>query len=333
MPQGDALGGRRSFADRYPGLIMLLMAGTLLVPALTTVLTIKRPRPLPDHGPDISPYGYTVSLLLWIVPIVVILSALGWRAVLRDRGTIQWGAATATAVILCIVSTSLELLFGARFFTFDNHQATVGFSVPVWGGHIPVEELFFYLLGYLAILLCYIWCDEVWLYKYNFADYADVLKEEFGKAPGLARERMKRLVRKIRNRLLGVAVATSVLVVAIALSGGHWPQYLAFVVPAGLLPIAVFWGITKPYVNWQALSFTFFIVLLVSLLWETTLGVPYRWWGYQREYMAAFSVHPWSSLPVEAVLVWALAPWTTIIVYEVIKIWLAAGRVGAEMKG
>jgi hypothetical protein len=36
---------------------------------------------------------------------------------------------------------------------------------------------------------------------------------------------------------------------------------------------------------------------------------------------------------VEAVLVWTLAPWTTIIVYEVIKIWLAAKSVAADAKG
>jgi hypothetical protein len=331
MPQGGALDGRRNFAARRPGLITLMMVGTLLVPALCTVLTVKRPLPVPDHGPDISPYGYSVSLFLWIVPIVVILSALGWRAVLRERGTVQWRAAMVTAALLCIVSTGLELLFGARFFSFANARATVGVSIPVWRGHIPVEELLFYLLGYLAILLFYVWCDEVWLQKYNLDDYADVLRKELRSRPDSARKEMEGLVRRIKRRFIAVAVVTGTLVLVIALSGSPWPQYLSFVLLAGVLPVVVFWRIAERFVNWQALSFTLFIVLLVSLLWETTLGVPYRWWGYQREYMAAFSVRPWFGLPVEAVLVWALAPGTTIVVYEVVKIWLAARAVRAGL--
>jgi hypothetical protein len=333
FPQGGALDGRRGFAARRPGLITLMMAGTLVVPALCTVLTIREPLPVTDHGPDSSPYGYSVSLLLWIVPIVVILSALGWRAVLRDRGTIQWRAAMATAVLLCIVSTGLELLFGARFFTFANEKATVGVSVPVWRGHVPLEELLFYLLGYLAILLFYIWCDEVWLQKYNLDDYADVLRKGLERSPDLARQQMQGLVRRISVRLIAVVVVTATLVFVIALSGSQWPQYLSFVLLAGVLPVVVFWRIAAPYVNWQALSFTLFIVLLVSLLWETTLGVPYQWWGYRHEYMAALQVRPWSGLPAEAVLVWALAPWTTIVVYEVFKVWLAAAAIQAGLKG
>jgi hypothetical protein len=331
MPQQGALDGRRSFAARKPGLIMLMMVGTLLVPALCTVLTIKRPPPLPDNGPDISPYGYSVSLFLWIVPIVVILTGLGWRAVIRERRAIQWRAAMATAGLLCVVSTGLELLFGARFFAFANARATVGVSIRVWRGHIPLEELLFYLLGYLAILLLYVWCDEVWLQKYNLDDYADVLRRELRSRPDTARKEMEGLVRQIIRRVAAVGVVIGLLVIVMASSGSPWPQYLLFVLLAGVLPVVVFWRIAERFVNWQALSFTLFIVLLVSLLWETTLGVPYRWWGYQREYMAPISVRPWFGLPVEAVLVWALAPGTTIVVYEVVKIWLAARAVKAGL--
>ena len=44
---------------------------------------------------------------------------------------------------------------------------------------------------------------------------------------------------------------------------------------AALLPAAM------PVINWRAFSLAVFIILLISLLWEATLAVPYGWWGFQ----------------------------------------------------
>ncbi len=35
---------------------------------------------------------------------------------------------------------------------------------------IPIEEFIFYITGFMAVLLIYIWCDEYWLEAYNI-DY------------------------------------------------------------------------------------------------------------------------------------------------------------------
>jgi len=73
-------------------------------------------------------------------------------------------------------------------------------------------------------------------------------------------------------------------------------------------------------------SVTFFAFLLVSLLWEATLAVPYGWWGYKMDAMIGLTVDAWSHLPVEAVLVWFAVTYSTVIWYEVFKIWQASER-------
>lgn len=87
----------------------------------------------------------------------------------------------------------------------------------------------------------------------------------------------------------------------------------------------------RPFINWRAFSFALFLTLLISLLWEVTLGVPYQWWGYQDERMVGLFIGAWSGLPVEAVCVWIAVTYMTVIVFEVVKIWLASGRQAKAM--
>ena len=62
------------------------------------------------------------------------------------------------------------------FFTFLNRKATLG--IDFWGylpgqgrrQQIPIEEIAFYSLGFLAVLLAYIWGDEIWCGAYNIND-------------------------------------------------------------------------------------------------------------------------------------------------------------------
>jgi hypothetical protein len=51
-----------------------------------------------------------------------------------------------------------------------------------------------------------------------------------------------------------------------------------------------FFRTAQPFSNWRAFGLTFFLILLVSLLWETTLGVPYGWWGYRPPAMIGIDV-------------------------------------------
>jgi hypothetical protein len=61
-----------------------------------------------------------------------------------------------------------------------------------------------------------------------------------------------------------------------------------------------------------------------------TLAVPYGWWGYRPQTMLGLFIGAWTGLPVEAVCVWFAVTYTTVITYEVIKIWKALGTGALE---
>ena len=104
------------------------------------------------------------------------------------------------------------------------------------------------------------------------------------------------------------------------------PLYFTFLVLAAIIPSAALFRATRDFINWRAFSFTFFLILLVSVIWEVTLAQPYRWWEYQNDQMLGIFIKAWFGLPIEAVLVWVAVTFTTVITYEVVKIWQASGK-------
>lgn len=296
----------------WSGPAVLTLIGVLLVvPATFTLLTVERPgeRVIP---PDPTPYGYTVSLLLFLVPIV----ALGWWLARRPDLVLARRALKWAIPLLFVLGFALDFLFAHLFFTFTNLDATLGVEVPVVGGKVPVEEFVFYLTGFVAVLLTYLWADEAWLARYNDGDYAGALR-----GGG----------RLLRFHAWSLAVGLVLLALGWAYkqflsADPGFPAYYAFLLAASIVPAMALLGAVKSFVNWRAFSLTFFWILLVSLLWEGTLASPYGWWGYQPQAMLGIDVDAWSYLPIEAVLVWFAVTWTTVIVYEVIKLWLASGK-------
>jgi hypothetical protein len=87
-----------------------------------------------------------------------------------------------------------------------------------------------------------------------------------------------------------------------------------------------FFPVARRFINWRALSLTLFFMLLVSLLWEATLAVPYNWWSFQHRQMMGLFIGAWSRLPIEEVCVWIAVTYATAIVFEVVKVWLASER-------
>jgi hypothetical protein len=131
------------------------------------------------------------------------------------------------------------------------------------------------------------------------------------------------------------------LIVALILTGGAWyykkhlalpedqtgfPGYFTFLVLGALLPAMSFFPVARRLINWRALSLTLFLMLLVSLLWEATLAVPYGWWSFQHRQMIGLFVGAWSGLPIEEVCVWIAVTYATVIVFEVVKVCLASER-------
>ncbi len=305
---------------RTPWTDAKVVAGTVLtltIPAILTLRSVRVPQAVVPVETNPSPLGYTRSLSLFLIPIAVLV----WWFLRHPEFHIQRRAFFLTLAGLLPLGFGLDILFAHTFFTFKNRAATLGLEVPVVGGSVPVEEFAFYLLGFLTMLLLYIWCDEYWLEAYNVPDY---------RAEARGVERVVRF--HLPSLLIGLALAAAGIVYKRFFSGtpGDVPGYYLFLVATALVPSLFLFPTALPFINWRALSFTYFLLQLISLLWEATLAAPYQWWGYRPEPMLGVTIGAWTGLPIEAVLVWMASTYTTVIFYEVAKVVVALDRTWRE---
>ena len=91
--------------------------------------------------------------------------------------------------------------------------------LPAVGGSVPVEELLFYAMGPVAIVLVYACADELWLKKYNPPD--DLLN--------------LKLI-QLSPRLAVVAAVAAVAALVIWRVNGTFPVYFALLVAGAVLP-------------------------------------------------------------------------------------------------
>ena len=325
-------GSRGDGSPRSSFLTVLLILAMLAGPAALTLHRVRVPAVVDVAFPNPSPYGYTVSLLLFIVPIVVIG---GWL-VPRDDVRISKRSFLLTMALLIPVGVILDFFFAHLFLTFPNPAATLGIPAPALGactkchifvgsathivvGSVPIEEYIFYFTGFITVLLLYIWLDEYWLSAYSVPG-TDPMRSAF--------QRLLRFhpqsVALAGVLIFGAVICRSVYDHHHAVSG--FPGYFVFLAVAALGPSSALFPAAVPVVNWRAFSLVLFVMLLTSLLWEATLGVPYGWWGYQPTQMMGVFVTAWNFLPIEAVCVWIAVSFQTVMVYEVVKRWQSSGR-------
>jgi hypothetical protein len=293
------------------------IAAALIVPAAIALRTVIHPAILQAASDNPTPLGYTWSLALFIVPI----GALAWWFACRPDLKFPRKAFWRTIAVLTPLGFALDLLFGNAFFVFPNKAATLRCEIPALGGAIPIEEFIFYLTGFVVVLLSYIWCDEYWMAAYNVPDYEEAAKN------------VPRIVRfHFASVLLGVALIAAAILYRkfVADVSEGFPWYFTYLACASLIPSAGFFYTAQRFINWRAFSFTFFLLLLLSLLWEVTLALPYGWWEYRGNILIGLQIGAWSGLPIEAVCVWLAVTFTTVITYEVIKIWKALGTRALE---
>jgi len=292
--------------------VVFAIAAALIVPAAIALRTVTHPATLQATSDNPTPLGYTWSLALFIIPI----GALAWWFARRPDLKFPRKAFWRTIAVLTPLGFALDLLFGNAFFMFPNKAATLGCEIPALGGPIPIEEFIFYLTGFMLVLLSYIWCDEYWMAAYNVPDYKEAARD------------IPRIVRfHFASVVLGIVLISAAIVYREFVSGASegFPWYFTYLVCASLIPSAGFFHTAQRFINWRAFSFTFFLLLLISLLWEVTLALPYGWWEYRGNILVGLQIGAWSGLPIEAVCVWLAVTFTTVITYEVIKIWKALG--------
>lgn len=253
--------------------------------------------------------GYTRSLLLFLVPVLC-GAAWIWRD-RRGRRTVQWRALATTVSVWTTIGWLLDLALAATFFRFPDHAATCGVAVPgldlasLGFVPVPIEEFVFYLLGFLAAITTYLWLD-----RRVFVRRLALVR---GHGPNRARVHAPTLA------------AGAVALAAAWWEKGSLPGYASFLVVAVVIPNAWLMPVAWPRVNRRALAAAMVVLAALAALWETTLALPNGWWAYEERHMVALIETPWSRLPIEAVAVWLLWPWTTVLTYEAL-----CARAGAE---
>jgi len=296
-----------------PAAIMFGAIAAVIIPTIATLLSVKDPGKLYITSANPTPYGYTISLLLFIIPMLFLI----WWLVRHPKMPFQKKAFVRTLLLLLPLGFVLDYAFGSVFFYFPNPGATLEiFVTDMTGGKLPVEEFVFYLTGFVTVLLLYVWCDEYWMAAYNPLDYKKTSME----------------VEKLLHfhwLSIGWGVGLIVLAVLYKWLFSEWngfPWYFTYLVAASFIPSAGLFCSTRRFINWRAFSFVFFFILLISLIWEATLASPYGWWRYHDEAMMGVYIGAWNRLPVEAVMVWMAVTYTTVIIFEAVKIWVASGK-------
>jgi hypothetical protein len=248
---------------------------------------------------------YTLSLLIWIIPIIAVSFFSLKRGLVSRKKT---RAMFITIAVFTVIGSVLDLVFGRAFFIFPNPHAVVGMSIK----GIPVEEFLFYITGLWFILSFYVFCDEWFLKKYNPPD------EHYARY----RSRIKRLLfMHFPSCLWAILLFVAGLVCKQLLNheGPLIPGYFFFLVCAVVVPFILFYRITRLFVNWRAYQFVLLVIILISIIWEVTLALPRGYWGYRKGPMLGLFIGVWHGLPLEAVFVW-VAGSTIILFYEFIKI-------------
>ena len=226
-----------------------------------------------------------------------------------------------TIGILAPIGCLLDVICAQWFFCFPNPRTTLGILAPALGHWVPFEEYVFYFTGFIVILLLYVWMSEFWLAAYTVQDYR-----------GESRALPKLL------KFHPTSLAVGVVLIAAAFFYKKWfspvhdgvPGYSIVLIAGGLVPSMSFYPATRRFINWRALSLTMLMILLISMLWEATLALPYGWWNYQHHAMVGLFIGAWSDLPIEAIVVWLAVTYGTVILFEAVKIWQASGRKARE---
>lgn len=304
-------------APRASSWLTLVMLGLIAVPAFFALRTVRAGPPPAALSPEPSPYGYTVSLLFFLLPSCAVLL---WLAFHKDihvsKKSLLW-----TVALLFPAGALLDFFFASDFFVFPNPGATLGIGAPALHRPVPVEEYVFYLAGFLCVTLFYIWLDEYWLEAYSVPSTAE-LRINF-------------------RRLLGFHPHSALLAIVLISAAieyrrrfvpqlGGFPGYFAFLVLIALVPSSILLSAARPVVNWRAFSLTAVLVVCISLLWEVTLALPYGWWDFRDQAMIGVRVVAWHRLPIEEPILWVAVTYASVLVYEVVKRWKASGRRAAH---
>lgn len=304
--------------------VTLAVAGTL------SIVQVRVSQRTVDVFETASPLGYTFSLALFALPCAIFGVWVGRS----PRTPIQRRASVITLILLIPLGFILDVLFGRAFLTFPSHHSTLGILLPGydlrtgwrglfgpgWSAFLPLEEFLFYALGFVAMLLIYIWGDEV-LFRASKVD-------DRQRTPAVFRGWKATLPFWLIVGAVLFGIAWLIRRSVPSVSGHAFPGYFLFLLIGSIIPSLFCSRVAFQFINWRSLALSWLFVLAIGQYWEASLGIPYGWWGYQPDQMMGIFLKPFCDLPIEAACVWTLGTWTTVIIYETVLTALCAGRRG-----
>ena len=131
----------------------------------------------------------------------------------------------------------------------------------------------------------------------------------------------------------GLAIVAAVVVKQFTSAPGWFPGYFTFIVIFVAVPSLMIFRIGFRFINLPAFQFTVLTIVIIAMLWEVTLALPYGWWGYRPSQMIGLFIRPWSDLPIEAAMLWVAAAWSNVSTYELARLWYHRNEPAAAQSG
>jgi hypothetical protein len=179
---------------------------------------------------------------------------------------------------------------------------------------IPLEEALFYLGSAALLRLLYMWAAEDMFKEYSLPR-DEYVREAHAALP----------VVQWNKRLIITAFVILAVGVLIKKFGWHdnhdgFPYYLLAELVIVFVPLCALYNKVHKFTNPRAFLFVMVLQVLVSIVWEATLALPYGYWNYRPQSMVGLVAVPWSNLALEACFLWVSVAWGVMFMYELSKI-------------
>jgi hypothetical protein len=320
--------------------VLVFIAAWVAAVALA-IAAVDIPPPLPGEASTLSG-GYTYSLVLVLLPWGFLL---WWFQKARDEFDLRaiGKAVFWNAVMFGVLWTALDIFLAHRFFTFPEENTHLLPQIPgyTWSGacstiwtfsnlscyelNIPLEEVVFYLVSAALLRMLYMWGTEDFFRLYTLPRSSYVEKAHLALP----------LV-KLNKTLLVVGLVILATGIAVKKAGWHgneagFPYYLVALLTIVFGTLIALHTRVHKFTNSRAFLFAMALQVVISLVWEGTLALPYRFWNYQMTAMVGLTAVPWSNLAIEACFLWVSVGWSVMLWYEASKIKAVTGRSWPEV--
>ena len=325
----------------YQKVLVFIAVWVLAVVLAVFLIDVPEVGPIWQNDNYHHTFGYTYSLVLLFLPLAFLV-----RWYFESRDVLDLRALMRQIVWIVVFSAFswivLDILFANLLFSFPDKNAHVHATlVPgyLWSGScstisslwnfpgcyfprsIPLEEILFYLGGAALLTLMYMWASEDFYSEYT-----------------LPRPEYTRQAKAVGplvywNKWFLVAAITLAVLGVLIKKFGWWhpyhaglPYYLFAELLIVFLPLAALYTRVRTFTNPRAFIFVMLVHVLVSVIWETTLALPFGWWNYRPYAMMGIFIEAWSRLAIEATGLWLSVGWASMFTYEATKIKVVTGK-------